>query len=214
MRRRVAVWGGAAIAYAAIAHAGVAHAQLPVCPQPSPDQAYYTTCAPSGRFIAARLLFDLAVDHVMKPDTDQVRRHLGDLLRASVSSEALEKNDVLRDYLDRLDVLKLAKIDTATGTLLLSVADESRRFAGTVDLGSAPVKLSWDLPERLAGGYWRTPNVLQIAFWEGQRARFRVELPSGELAAEVECVVISTDGLRIVTSGDTPDILVRFEECS
>ncbi len=211
-RRRV--WGGAAIALATLAQAGVAHAQLPVCPQPSPDQAYYTACSPAGRYIATRLLFDLAIDHVMKADTDLVGRRIGDLLRASMSSETLDKNDALRSYVDRLDVLKLSRIDIATGTLLLNVAAESRRFAGTIDVGTSPVTVSWELPERLAGGYWRTPSVLQVAFWEGQRARFDIGLPSGELKAEVECLAISIDGIRIVTSGgDTPDILVRFDEC-
>jgi hypothetical protein len=214
MQRRVAVWG-AALAVATFAQAGVARAQLPVCPQPSPDQTYYTACSPSGRYIATRLLFDLAIDHVMKADTDLVGRRVGDLLRASMSKETLEKNDTLRSYVDGLDVLKLSRIDIATGTLLLDVAAESRRFAGTIDVGTSPVKVAWDLPERLAGGYWRTPSVLQIAFWEGKRARIDLGLPGGELKAEIECLAISIDGIRIVTSGsDTPDILVRFEECA
>ena len=216
MRRRGAVWGWVGATAAIAAHAGVAHAQLPVCPQPSPEAAYYTACAPLGRILVARLLYDLAIDHLLKSDLDPVRRRLGDLLRAFVNGEVLEKNDALRRYLDRLEPLRLVKLDTTTGTLQLDVAEEERRFTGTFAFaeGTSP-DISWELPARLAGGYWRTPAVLQVAFWEGQRATFRVAAPNGDaLAAEVECLVVSTDGVRIVTGGtSTPDVLVRFEGC-
>ena len=31
--------------------------------------------------------------------------------------------------------------------------------------------------------------------------------------ADVECLVISTDGIRVLTGGTTADILIRFDEC-
>lgn len=213
--RRVAVWWGVVAVSTMLGHARVASAQLPVCPQPSPEEAYYTACAPGGRLLAARVLFDLAIDHVLKADSEPVKRRAGDLFRSMVSDATLEKNSELRAYLDRLDPLKLTKLDTATGLLQLAVPEEARRFTGTLDLGAEPFQLSWQLPARLAGGYWRTPGVLQIAFWEGQRATFRVTAPSGiEIEAEVDCLVISTDGIHVVTAdASTPDILVRFDEC-
>ncbi len=187
---------------------------MPVCPQPSAAQLYYQACVPGGRLGVMRLLFDLAVDQTMKADTDPIRRHVGDLLRAAVSEDTIDKNDALRDYLDHLPPLNLTKLDTATGTLQLNVADESRHFEGTIDTGTSSVNVSWDLPTRLSGGYWRTPNVLQIAFWQGQRARIRIGVPEHEFSAEIECLVISGDGIRAITSGaDTPHILVRFDEC-
>jgi hypothetical protein len=200
---------------ATLARVGDARAQLPVCPQPVPAQPYYTACAPGGRLVVARLLFDLAIDHLMKADSDPLRRRAGDLLRAVVSDETIEKNEALRAYLDGLNVLTLTKLDTVTGMLQLNVADESRRFSEAINLGGDPYRLTLQLPARLSGGYWRTPDVLQIAFWEGQRARVGIAIAGGgQLEAEVDCIVISTDGIRVVTGGaDTPDILVLFDAC-
>lgn len=214
MRRRVAVWGLVVLG-AMLGHAGPAHAQLPVCPQPLPEEAYYTACAPGGRILVAQLLLDLAIDHVMKPDLPPVRRRAGDLLRAVTSDEWMEKNGALRAYLDQLEPIKLTKLDTTTGTLLLVGADEARRFSGAIAVGDLPYDLTLQLPERLSGGYWRTPDVLQIAFWEGQRATLGITIPGGgQVEAAVECLVLSTDGIRMVTSGAaTPDLLVRFDEC-
>ncbi len=213
--RRASVWWGTAAILAMLGHAGVASAQSPVCPQPSPEEAYYTACAPGGRLVVARMLFDLAIDHVLKSDFEPVKRRAGDVIRSLLTEETLKKNSELRAYLDRLDPLKLTKLDTTTGMLQLAVPEESRRFTGALDLGTEAYRLSWQLPARLGGGYWRSPDVLQIAFWEGQRATFSLTAPSGvEIEAEVECLVISTDGIRVVTAdASVPDILVRFEEC-
>jgi hypothetical protein len=196
-----------------LGRAAMASAQLPVCVDPSPEQQYYTACAPGGRFLAANLLFDLAVDHVFKADSAPVKRRAGDILRSLVTDETLDKNDALRAYLDALEPMKLTKIDTTTGMLLLHVGEEQRRFAGSVALDTESYQVSWQLPERLAGGYWRTPGVLQIAFWEGQRAKFRIEGPSGiAVEAQIDCLVVSTDGIRVVTATG-PHILVRFDQC-
>jgi hypothetical protein len=214
MRRGVVVWGWIALASTGIGLVTTAHAQMPVCAPPAPHEPYYTACAPAGRFAVTRLLYDLAIDHLLKPSTDGVTRRAGDLLRSMLSIESLEKNAALRDYFDQLDLLKLTKLDTVTGTFEWKFPEEDRRFRGGVDAGLGPVTVGWDVPARLVGGYWRTPGVLQIAFWRGDRATIRIGAPSGEVVAEVECLVVSTDGIRAVTSGaDTPDLLVRFDEC-
>jgi hypothetical protein len=107
-----------------------------------------------------------------------------------------------------------AKIDTATGTLDFAVDEVRRNFVGDIDTGTKPVHVSWELPARVNGGYWRTPDVLQVAFWQGKRPRMRLAVAGGELAAEIECLDVSADGVRIVASGvDTPDILIRFDQC-
>ena len=214
MRRRLAGWIRCVLLWACVAHAGEANAQMPVCQQPTAAAPYYTACLPMGRVRVARLLGDFAIDHVMKAEGEVVQRRVGDLLRALVSKDVLKRNLALREYVDALEPLVFARIDTATGTLDFAIDEARRSFAGDIDTGASPVHVSWDLPARLSGGYWRTPDVLQVAFWQGKRARMRLAAPGGELAAEIECLVVSADGVRIVTSGaDTPDILIRFDEC-
>jgi len=216
MRRRVVVGRGLGLLAMALTQAASAEAQLPVCAQPTPTQTYYTACATGGRILVARLLGDLAVDHLMKADSQPVQRRLGDLLRNVTSDDTRDKNTGLRNALDLLAPLTLTKIDTATGTLLLTIEDDRRRFSGTLEGATTSTTLSWELPPRIGGGYWRTPATIQIAFWAGQRFRFDLESATAEkVSAEIECLAISVDGIRIVTTGvDTPDILVRFDECS
>jgi len=197
-----------------LGHAAPVAAQVPICAPPSPSEPYYTACAPGGRIAAARMLFDLTVDHIFKPDSGQLLRRPVDVLRAIVSDETLEKNAGLRAYLDGLAPLTLTKIDTATGLAELTVADDARRFSGPLAVGETPVSLTIQLPPKISGGYWRTPGVLQMAFWEGQRAKVGLTMPDGRsIDAEIECLAVSTDGLRIVTAGATPDVIVRFEDC-
>lgn len=215
MRSRVAVWKGVLAAIALLGSIGRAEAQVPVCAAPSPSEPYYTACAPMGRLGAARFLFDLTVDHVFKPESSQIRRRAGDVLRSLVPDDVLEKNVGFLAYLDALAPVVLAKIDTATGSVQLAVEEKNRRFEGNVELGDAPYPLTLQLPARVSGGYWRTAGVLQIAFWEGQRATVGLGAPGPtHIDAEVECLVVSTDGVRVVTTGATPDVLVRFEDCA
>jgi hypothetical protein len=210
----MAGWGGVLVGIAMLGSAGPVHAQVPVCAAPSSSDPYYTACAPMGRLVAARALFDVTVDSVFKPASAQIRRRAGDMLRSLVAEDVLEKNKGFLGYLDALGPLTLAKIDTATGTLQLEVEEKDRRFEGSVELGDAPYPVTIRLPARLSGGYWRTPGVFQIAFWEGQRATVGLGAPgASHVDAEVECLVVSTDGVRVVTAGATPDVLVRFEGC-
>lgn len=214
MRRRVVVWGGVGLLAATLTQPPAVRAQLPVCPQPSPSTSYHAVCAAGGRLLAARLLSDLSIDHLFKADSDPVRRRFGDLLRSAVSKDTLEANGALADALDRFEPITLTKLDTTTGTLQLLVDEEDRRFSGAVEGKASRATVSWELPARLAGGYWRTPATVQVAFWEGQRPRLAVETAAARLSAEIECVAVSTDGVRIVTSGaDTPDVLVQFDAC-
>jgi hypothetical protein len=213
--RRAAVWLSVVAIGAALGWNGTAFAQLPVCPPPAPDELYYTACVSTGRLPAARLLFDLAIDHSLKADNEPVQRRVGDILRMVMAEPTLEGNGALRTYADSLEPIRLVKLDTSTGSLRMTVPEEARSFAGTLNLEFVSYEVSWQLPERIRGGYWRTPGVLQVAFWEGQRPAFRLAVPGGlDVAAEVECLVVSTDGLRVTTAGaSVPDILVRFDEC-
>lgn len=215
MRFRLAVGVAATMISAAAGVSSPAYAQLPVCPQPVPADAYYSTCIAGGRFAAARLLFDLAIDHVLKGDFDPVYRRPSDIFRTLAVGEAREKNAPLITFLDRLGMIALTKLDTTTGTLRLDVDGDAQRFDGAIHVGDPPTPFTLRLPDRLAGGYWRTPNVLQVAFWEGQRATLGIVVPGGKrVETEIECLVVSTDGIRVVTGGSgIPDLSVRFDEC-
>ena len=213
MRSRLAAC--VAMISATVGATSLAYAQAPVCPQPVPADPYYSACVAGGRIPAARLLFDLAIDHVMKGDYDPVYRRPSDVFRILAVKEVREKNEPLIDFLDRLGLIMLTKLDTTTGTVRLDVDGDARRFDGTIDVRASPTPFTLQLPERLAGGYWRTPTVLQVAFWEGQRATLGIVVPGGvRVETEIECLVMSTDGIRVVTGGSgIPDLAVRFDEC-
>ncbi|MFN2375934.1 MAG: hypothetical protein ABR538_05310 [Candidatus Binatia bacterium] len=194
--------------------ADVASAQLPVCPQPEPGRPVYSMCAPGGRFVVVPLLTNLAVDQLFRVGTGPIRREPQAVFTAAVSEETRERNSPLVDYLGRLGALELTPIDTAGGTLRMDVAEDDRSFTTGLETGGGQVRLELELPERIEGGYWRTPGVLQMAFWKGARAKFRTTASGTEVAAEIECVVVSTDGIRLVTTGvEAPDILVGYDPC-
>jgi hypothetical protein len=208
-------WRSIAAIASIVGWTGAAAAQLPVCPQPEPDQSVYTACLPGGRFLVAPLLANLAVDQLLRPEPGPITREPRAVFASLATAETLENNAALADYLGRLAPLKLTRIDTSTGTLRMDVGEDQRSFSTSVAANETAYRVGLELPERIEGGYWRTPGVVQMAFWKGQRARFTVAAPDGPaIAAEVECLVVSSDGIRLVTTGSqTPDILVRFESC-
>jgi len=97
----------------------------------------------------------------------------------------------------------------------MPVPEDEQTFASNLDVGDEQYELSWRLPPRVAGGYWRTPGVLQVAFWDGSRMTLTIKSPNGvELSAEITCLVLSADGLRVLTATAThPDMLVMFAGC-
>lgn len=213
--QRMARWCASLPVCAIIGSASIAAAQLPVCPQPEADAPYYSACLPSGRFLVASVLTSFAIDQLLRADTAPFVRRPREILE-SVSTEALlEKNAALVDYLGRLEPLKFSRLDTSTGLVALGANDEVRSFDAVIDVDTVPYSVSVQLPERVEGGYWRTPGVLQVAFWEGHRATLALTTPGGiDMQAQIDCLVVSTDGIRVLTAGSsTPDLLVRFGEC-
>jgi hypothetical protein len=207
---RVAV---AALTMVAVS-AGGAQAQLPICPHAVPSDLYRAACVPGLRLAVTRMLFDLSIDHVLKGERDPILRQPGDIFRTFVSDDTFEHNASLHSYLEKIGPLKFTRIDTATGMIQVSIPDTSRRFTGTIVLGETNVPVTIQMPAQVDAAYWRTPSVLQVAFWEGQRISAEVEMPNADaFAFEAWCLVVSTDGVRIVTSGDAPDILIRVD-CS
>jgi hypothetical protein len=195
--------------------AGVCAAQYPICPQPDPDQPVYVACVPDGRFAVVPLLTDLTVDLLLKSEGVPIRRDGRELFKSMTSEETFKANSPLADFLDRLEPVELTRTDTATGTVRLEVGENERRLSTMVTIGDSQVRLGLEFPECVEGGYWRTPGVLQVAFWKGQRPSFSTRLAVGtELAAEIDCIALSVDGIRVVTAGTSvPDILIGFEAC-
>jgi hypothetical protein len=199
---------------AVIAQVDTARAQLPVCQQPSSATPYHAACAPSFRLVLARFLFDLSIDHSLRGDRDIILREPGRLFLA-LNEQAREENIALRTYIQNLEALAFIRFDTATGMLQMKLPETARRFSGDIRVGGSSYPVVLQMPERLDAPYWRTPSVLQIALPERQRVSVRMEPPGGTaLDLEVSCLVMSTDGVRIVTSGDAPDVLVRVDDCS
>jgi len=194
---------------------GAALAQSPVCPRPIPDRPVHVACAPGGRFAAAAILSNFAIDQTMRGDVGTFQRAPHGIFTSVTSQETQDGNAALGAWLARLAAASFTRLDTATGTLRMDVDEEDRSFTTRMETGETTTDLSLTLPQRVEGGYWRTPGVLQIAFWKGRRVGFKASVAgASELASEVECLTISGDGIRLLLSADeAPDVLVRFDSC-
>ena len=174
----------------------------------------YTGCLAGGRYLIAPFLSDLTVDLLLRSEGTVVSREPRSLFASMATADTIKSNKALTDYLAGLPALRLNRLDTASGSLRMDLAQEQRSFSSQFEAGENSWQLRIELPERIEGGYWRTPGVLQMAFWKGRRASFVVPGPDGsEISAELECLVVSTDGIRLVTAGSTPDILIGYDQC-
>jgi len=203
------------VACAGMLDPAVAKAQRPVCPDPAPADLYYTACLKGGHFITAGMLADFSIDHLFKASSSPFTRQPVEVLRAFDAAKVFEDDAPIIKYLERLAPVTFTRLDTATGTLQAKVPNEARVFAAAVDVAGDRYLLRWRLPPRLAGGYWRTPTVLQMAFWEGSRVALRVRSMRGLVFdTEIACVVVSADGIRSVTADPrVPNLLVVFDQC-
>jgi hypothetical protein len=213
--QRLARRASATAVLSLLVRASLAAAQQPVCAQPDPERPVYELCAPGARFVVSAILTDLAIDETIRGQGAPILREPRALFHSVASQTTLDKNPALDEFLTHLSPVKLTRFDTATGALRMDVGEEERNFHSTIVLGDAATDLSLSLPERIEGGYWRTPGALQMAFWKDRRIRIHVNVSSGEpFDAEIECAAISGDGIRLVTSGDDiPDVLVHFDSC-
>jgi hypothetical protein len=203
-----------ALAAALTLAATAVDAQQPVCPQASAEQLYLTTCRSDGRMAAALFLSNFTIDHFFKVSPPPFRRKPIELV-APLARAMLKSNEDLAPWLDSLPDLKFTKLDTSTGTFSMDI-DEEQRWLETISKGwGQDHGLAVSLPKRLEGGYWRTPSVLQMAFWEGHRISFKIKPSRGEqIGGELECISISTDSIRFVVDGPgKPDFLIKFGNC-
>lgn len=194
---------------------GAASAQMPVCPQPDPAAPVWSACSPTGRFLAISFLSNLTIDQLLRYDGRPIERRPRDLFESVVDGDTLASHAALADWLGELGALRLTRLDTATGTLDMETAEDHRVFSSTLTVGGLGYEARFEMPAKVEGGYWRTPGVLQMVFWKDRRAKFRVETPAaGTVEGEIECAVVSADGIRLVTAGEgTPDVLVGFGPC-
>ncbi|HEY2773497.1 MAG TPA: hypothetical protein VGK20_05540 [Candidatus Binatia bacterium] len=189
--------------------------QVPVCPQPDPERPMISACAAGGRYAVAAFLNNLSIDQTLRGEGAPILRDLHSVFATSAPQGFQKQNAEVGDYLGHLPPLRLSRFDTASGSVEMAVPDDSRTAQFELQAGGHDLKLGIELPERIEGGYWRTPGVLQVAFWSGRRAKFHTQLTDGSaFDAEIACLVVSGDGIRIVTTGDdTPDVLVRMDAC-
>lgn len=174
----------------------------------------FQACLPGGRFPATTLLSNLAIDHLLRADSRPIERRPREILESVAAKDFLDARGDLVEWTGRLGAVKMTRLDTSTGTLKLDVDEEQRRFASAMDVGGASWDVEFTLPARVEGGYWRTPAVLQVAFWKGSRVAVKASGPGVDVVAEIECAVFAVDGVRLVTAdAAVPDILVSFGGC-
>lgn len=202
-------------ALALVGTSGVAVAQMPVCPDPDPKAPVWSICAPAGRYVTIAFLSNLAIDQLLRGDSGALEREPRKVFESVVDGDTFEQQETLANWLGTLKPLRLTRLDTATGTFVLDTEEDRRKFASPLEVAGLPHDVSVGLPARLEGGYWRTPGVLQMAFWKEHRARVSVKSPAaGTFEAEIECAVVSADGVRLVTAGEeTADVLLGFGPC-
>ena len=213
VRSRRAIVSGLAVAAFTLA-VGTAHAQLPVCAALGPDERVQVVCAPFSLFPAVRFLADFTVDQLFKPAPPPIQRTLleaGQLFAA----KAIGDNPDLESFLAALAPLRFTQLDRTTGSLLAVFDQDQREFEGRLEGVEGEPTLTLHLPRSLQGGYWRGPDVLQIALWEKQRIALRIAREGGGVfEGDVDCLALSADGLLVRFSpSTTAPLLVLFREC-
>lgn len=206
---------GALVVCAAIWLPNLASAQLPVCPAPALTEPYYSACNVGGRIATIRILSEFAVDQLFRTPTLPFVRRPFEVLRMFDAGWGIGDDHPLAGYLRQLNPIQFTRLDTATGNLRWDIAESNRSFTTTVEVQGRSYEVSWQLPAQIAGGYWRTPGVLQMALWEGQRPTIAVTSPDGfELRSEISCVALASESVRLVTTDtETPDVLIGFDPC-
>ena len=194
--------------------ADVAGAQQPICPVLGAGAIRATICMPGGALRASRFLADLAIDQHFKGGPPPFERRPEEIVRLFVASEALEELPTLVAALRGLTPLAFTALDTTTGLFQSSVEDATRNIAWEGEIDERRYVVRATVPARLAGGYWRAPDVLHLAFWEGARMHVDVEAGEVRLGATIACVALTSEGLRVVTAGAEPrELVLTYGRC-
>jgi len=192
------------------------HAQHPICAPPSPSQTYLAICKPGLSSIQASAFFltRFSVDHLFKPPQKTFSYTLVEFAAPFVGRQLAEDED-LYDAVRNLPAIKFARLDNSTGTLVAIFEESLRSLNGRFDDDDQQSRLSLELPARLEGGYWRAPDVLQMAFWTNHRPSIRFEFENRTvIESEISCISMSADSLKIdLVEDDQPGILVSLGSC-
>lgn len=190
-------------------------AQQPVCRPLAPGEAAIRSCRPPCLDAAVRLLADFSVDQIFKPAPPTFGRNPLDLAQALVGKE-LRDNPQLAAFLASLPSLRFRQLDRVTGTLVAEFPESRRVFETRLEGVPGEPTLAIKFPEHMEGGYWRAPDALQIAFWEGKRMDARLASATGAtLEGTLQCLALSPDGLLLrMGPGDKPPIFFAFRECT
>jgi hypothetical protein len=194
----------------------LAYAQSPICAPPSPSETYLAVCKPGWVVVnnVTRLLSRLSVDHLFKPPPPPFSYSIGDLILPIVGGQLVADDD-LRDFVEGLAPIDFTQLDKSTGTLSVNLEPAPRTFGAEFESDDQQSHLSLRLPIHLEGGYWRAPDVLQIAFWKDHRPGFTYAFGDGQLVeGDVACVSLSVENLKIdLEDEDQVGIIVFFGEC-
>ena len=193
---------------------GAAAAQRPICLPVSPTEAVQTICKPFSLYSAVRLLSDFTVDQLFKTAPPPFRKEFAEFVQA-IAADNLTANPSLQKFLRAMPPLQFSQLDRSSGTLLADSIDEIPVFEERLVFGDARPTVSLRIPRQIAGGYWRGPDVLQIALWENRRPRVRIAPDNLEaIEVELECISIAPDAaiLRFAPS-TVPPLVIRFVDC-
>ncbi len=191
-----------------------ARAQQPICPPLAPGEAVLTSCRPLSSAPAIRLLADFTVDHLLKPAPPAFGRGALELAQPFVGKE-LRDNPDLTAFLNALPSVRFTQLDRGTGTLAADFSGARREFQSPMQGVSGEPTLAIRFPEHLEGGYWRAPDALQVAFWEGKRIDARLVAADGTTReVTLQCLALGPDGLLLRMGPDgSPPIFLAFRDC-
>lgn len=191
-----------------------AHAQRAVCAPVAPDEQVQTACMPFSLFPSVRFLADFTVDQLFKPAPPPFQRTLLEVSSLFVG-KTIADNPELKRFLGALAPIRFTQFDRTTGSVLADFEDNKREFQSRLEGLEGSPQLTVLVPRQLQGGYWRGPDVLQIAFWDNGRIAIRVTGTSGpDFVGDVRCLSLTPDGLLVRFAGSTtPPLLAMFREC-
>lgn len=197
-----------------MAGVGTASAQRPVCAPPAPGEVLKTSCRSWAAETALRLLDDFTVDQLFKPGPASFERSWGQLLSAFASKD-IPEDETFRAAVRSIEPLRFTPLDRTTGTVLSDLASSPRELRLQPESFGGPVSVDVTLPRLLEGGYWRSPDSIQVAFWKTSRIAIGVEFEGTEVVrGEVECVALSPDGLLVrFAEEQNPPVFLQLRDC-
>lgn len=193
--------------------ASASQAQRPVCAPVAPGEPVITVCRSFSLYPVVRFLSDFTVDHLFKPAPPPFARSLVDAARL-ISSKEIADHERVEKLLAELSPILFTRLDRTTGSVVADWKASARELITTLDAADEKPSLAVRLPELVRGGYWRGPDVLQIAFWEGNSIAVEVATGGTTFGGDVECLSLSPDTLLLrFRSAASPPLSIQLREC-